>query len=264
MPIPTSPFKEHNYSSNVRWLETPTTATMLTQLSHPETKQPQFNRLVTTLYKELFLEILNQEWPTITEQTPTRMTEQHPESLLTSTVLDSQQRSVFVDVARAGMLPSQVGFDLFCELLHPDHHRIDHIYAARKANDKGEVIGVDFSGSKIGGDVDNCMVIIPDPMGATGSSMSKTLDLYKKDVPGKALKWVVAHLIITPEYIQKMQENHPDVLIYATRIDRGLSPEHVLNTTAGTHSDQEVGLNDQSYIVPGAGGVGELINNSFV
>jgi hypothetical protein len=50
----------------------------------------------------------------------------------------------------------------------------------------------------------------------------------------------------------------------ALRLDRGLSPSNVLNTAPGTHWDEERGLDDSQYIVPGAGGVGEILNNAWV
>ena len=57
---------------------------------------------------------------------------------------------------------------------------------------------------------------------------------------------------------------HPDVIIYALRLDRGLSPARVLKTEPGTHWDEERGLNNIQYIVPGAGGVGEILNNAWL
>ncbi|NQZ19702.1 MAG: uracil phosphoribosyltransferase, partial [Bdellovibrionales bacterium] len=70
--------------------------------------------------------------------------------------------------------------------------------------------------------------------------------------------------IVTPEFIKKVIETHPDVHIYAVRVDRGFSSEEALKATPGQLWDREKGLNENDYIVPGAGGVGELINNSFV
>ncbi|MFN7262500.1 MAG: hypothetical protein ACK5UJ_01675 [Pseudobdellovibrionaceae bacterium] len=58
--------------------------------------------------------------------------------------------------------------------------------------------------------------------------------------------------------------HHPDVLIFALRLDRGLSPEAVLSTAPGKYWEQEKGLNEKGYIVPGGGGFGEIMNNSFV
>jgi uracil phosphoribosyltransferase len=72
------------------------------------------------------------------------------------------------------------------------------------------------------------------------------------------------HLIVTPEYLKKVTSQHPEVQIYALRLDRGLSPQAVLNTLPGAHWDQEKGLNSKGYIVPGGGGFGEILNNSFV
>ena len=72
------------------------------------------------------------------------------------------------------------------------------------------------------------------------------------------------HLIVTPEFIRNVLEEHPDTCIYALRLDRGLSPAKVLATVPGTHWDEERGLDEHQYIVPGAGGVGEILNNAWV
>ena len=61
-----------------------------------------------------------------------------------------------------------------------------------------------------------------------------------------------------------MQKDHPDVEIFAIRLDRGLSSREVLQTIPGSDWDNERGLTDIHYIVPGAGGVGELLNNSLI
>ena len=41
-------------------------------------------------------------------------------------------------------------------------------------------------------------------------------------------------------------------------------PAKVLSTVPGTHWDEERGLDEHQYIVPGAGGVGEILNNAWV
>jgi uracil phosphoribosyltransferase len=118
------------------------------------------------------------------------------------------------------------------------------------------------SGHKIGGDIDNAIVLFPDPMGATGSTIAEAIDMYK--TRGKARKFVALHCIVTPEYLKKVQAKHPDLIIYAVRLDRGLSDIKILDTIPGTHWDQERGLNDKHYIVPGGGGFGEILNNAYV
>ncbi|MFN8370015.1 MAG: hypothetical protein U0T83_05260 [Bacteriovoracaceae bacterium] len=67
------------------------------------------------------------------------------------------------------------------------------------------------------------------------------------------------HLIITPEYIKNVKKAHPDLKIYALRLDRGLSAPHILNTPLSNIGIKSVDSNDHQYIVPGAGGVGELL-----
>jgi uracil phosphoribosyltransferase len=87
---------------------------------------------------------------------------------------------------------------------------------------------------------------------------------YKNSLEGKPAKCIAMHLIVTPEYIRRVHAEHPDVAIYALRLDRGLSEPAVLRTEPGTRAEEEKGLNDRQYIVPGAGGVGEILNNAWV
>lgn len=121
-----------------------------------------------------------------------------------------------------------------------------------------------MSGHKIGGPIQDAFVLIPDPMGATGGTVTRAVELYKEHVPGKAKKFISLHLVVTPEYIRRVSQEHPDIVIYALRLDRGLSSSQALNSLPGTYPDEEKGLNEKDYIVPGAGGIGEILNNSFV
>ena len=115
----------------------------------------------------------------------------------------------------------------------------------------------------LGGDVDGATVLLPDPMGATGGSIDHAIRYYKNSVPGTARRFVAVFLTCTPEAIQRLLEAHDDVHIVALRLDRGLSSEQALMTRPGQMTDER-GLTDHQYIVPGAGGVGEVLNNSFV
>jgi uracil phosphoribosyltransferase len=126
------------------------------------------------------------------------------------------------------------------------------------------VVGTQIGSHKIGGDVKDAMVIFPDPMGATGTTIISAIDFYKKSIPGPAKRYLALHLIVTPEYLKQVTEAHPDVVVYAFRLDRGLSSQEVLSSELGKFWSQERGLNDNDYIVPGAGGFGEIMNNSFV
>ncbi|HZY02215.1 MAG TPA: uracil phosphoribosyltransferase, partial [Anaeromyxobacteraceae bacterium] len=85
-----------------------------------------------------------------------------------------------------------------------------------------------------------------------------------RDIPGTPRKVITLNLIVTPEYLRAMTRRHPEVVIYALRLDRGLSAPEVLDTVPGTRWDEERGLDDHQYIVPGGGGFGEIMNNAFV
>jgi uracil phosphoribosyltransferase len=179
-------------------------------------------------------------------------------------VLDPEVRAVTVGIARAGTLPSQVVFETLVDLLQPAHVRQDHVYMSRTTDPDGKVTGVSMAGNKIGGDVSDAFVLLPDPMGATGGSLSRTIALYKAESAPPARRYISLHLIITPEFVRRMRADHPEVSIYAVRMDRGTSPASLFDTPLGAQLHDERGLNEIQYIVPGAGGVGEILNNSFV
>ena len=103
----------------------------------------------------------------------------------------------------------------------------------------------------------------PTPAGG-GSSIISAIDHYKSALDGTAAKLMTLHLMVTPEYVRNVTKAHPDVVIYALRLDRGLSSEAALDKPPGAKWDEERGLTDNHYIVPGAGGVGELLNNAWV
>ena len=134
----------------------------------------------------------------------------------------------------------------------------------RVTNESGQVTGARIFGEKTGGSVDGRVLLFPDPMGATGTSLIKAINFYKETAGGTPSRIITMNLIVTPEFVQNVLRAHPDATIYAYRLDRGLSDPDVLETIPGTHPERECGLTDNQYIVPGAGGLGEVINNVFV
>lgn len=254
----------HRYGENVHLVANPYLLSQLARLCSKETEQPEVNRLVSVLYTALATMVLNQEFPRKVAAMPTRMIDHTPRGIYQGEVIDPDVRAVSVNIARAGTLPSQVTYDLLNTVLTPRLVRQDHIIMSRMVDQTEHVVGSSISGSKIGGDVDDAIVIFPDPMGATGGSLSMAIDLYKKKVPGKMRKVVCAHLIVTPEYLKRLTTDHPDVQIYALRLDRGLSEADVFGTVPGEKWEKERGLDDRQYIVPGGGGMGEVMNNAYV
>ena len=263
-----SPFKlsevEHVYGNQVHILNDPCMNSWLARLCAPTTFQPQINSLVDYLYNGLLKAAMNADFPVKRARLQTRMTAMHPEAPLETLIFDTESRVVTVNLARAGTFPSHVCYDLLNNVMNPQLIRQDHISAARTTDSTDKVTGTQLGGAKIGGDVDGSVVLFPDPMGATGNTIISAIDHYKNNVSGQAAKYLALHLIVTPEYLRNVTKAHPDLKIYAVRVDRGLSSAKALKAVPGTFWDEERGLNDKQYIVPGGGGLGEIMNNSFV
>ncbi len=255
---------EHSYGKNVHLLQAPCMSSWLANLCSPNTFQPQINTLVSYLYTGLLQTVMNAEFPLESCRIATRMTSAHPDQLLEARVFRQTQRVVTVNLARAGTYPSHLCYDLLNNVMNPQLVRQDHILASRTTDDSHQVTGTALGGAKIGGDVNDAIVIFPDPMGATGNTLISAVNHYKNSVEGRAAKYLALHLIVTPEYLKNVQEKHSDLIIYAVRLDRGLSSTRALAALPGAYWSEERGLNDQQYIVPGGGGFGEIMNNSFV
>ncbi|MBB3169500.1 uracil phosphoribosyltransferase [Simiduia aestuariiviva] len=89
---------------------------------------------------------------------------------------------------------------------------------------------------KLAPDIGDRLALIVDPMLATGGSMIATIDLLKKH-GCTSIRALV--LVAAPEGVQKVNELHPDVEIFAASVDDG--------------------LNEQGYILPGLGDAGDKI-----
>lgn len=89
---------------------------------------------------------------------------------------------------------------------------------------------------KLPKNIENKIVIILDPMLATGGSGSEAITMIKKRGV-KKIKFL--SIIAAPEGLKKIEEDHPDVEIYSAYKD--------------------LHLNDIGYIVPGLGDAGDRI-----
>jgi uracil phosphoribosyltransferase len=255
---------KHHYGSNVHFFNKPYLLGLLAKLCQPGTFQPEINRYVDYLYSQMLAEVMHEFFPVEAVKVPTRMHKDHPDVLLHSQQIAKNTKAVCVNLARAGTYPSHICYEKLHLFLNPENIRQDHIFATRATNSDHHVTGTMLEGFKIGGDVDNSFVLIPDPMGATGNTIMSTINHYKHNVPGQAIRFIAMHLIVTPEYLKKISESHPDVTVVAIRLDRGLSTQKALTSEPGILWDEEKGLNSNDYIVPGGGGFGEVMNNSFV
>ncbi|MBQ7335839.1 MAG: uracil phosphoribosyltransferase [Clostridia bacterium] len=89
---------------------------------------------------------------------------------------------------------------------------------------------------KLPPDISERIVILVDPMLATGGSAVDALNLLKRR-GCKHIRFMC--LVAAPEGVRRVQEMHPDVDIYAAALDEG--------------------LNDHAYILPGLGDAGDRI-----
>ena len=87
---------------------------------------------------------------------------------------------------------------------------------------------------KVPKELDDRMVIVVDPMLATGNSTVAAIDLLKAS-GAQNLRFLC--LLAAPEGVARMQEAHPDVPIVTAALDER--------------------LNDHGYIVPGLGDAGD-------
>ena len=89
---------------------------------------------------------------------------------------------------------------------------------------------------KLPADVNDRLVILTDPMLATGGSASDAIDMLKERGCNNIR---LMCLVAAPEGIARVQEMHPDVDIYVAAVDEK--------------------LNENAYIVPGLGDAGDRI-----
>lgn len=89
---------------------------------------------------------------------------------------------------------------------------------------------------KLPHDIEDRIVILVDPMLATGGSASDALSMLKAK-GCKNIRFMC--LVAAPEGVKKVQEDHPDVDIYTAALDEC--------------------LNEHDYIVPGLGDAGDRI-----
>lgn len=89
---------------------------------------------------------------------------------------------------------------------------------------------------KLPSPIEERLIVVTDPMLATGGSAVDAIDQIKKH-GGKNIKFMC--IIAAPEGVKKLHEAHPDVQIYIGSLDRE--------------------LNEDAYICPGLGDAGDRI-----
>ncbi|MCA9564752.1 MAG: uracil phosphoribosyltransferase, partial [Myxococcales bacterium] len=172
---------DHRYGERVHLLHDPLSLSLLARLCAQETKQPAVSQLIKHLYRRLVHEVVNQRFPRVIRRVETRMKAVTDKGVFEGALVDPTTPVVTVDIARAGMLPSQVCFEYLNDVIQSEVVRQDHLIMSRVTDDREQVTGARISGDKVGGEIDGRIVLFPDPMGATGSSLSKAIGYLKEN-----------------------------------------------------------------------------------
>ncbi|MBL6755910.1 MAG: uracil phosphoribosyltransferase [Planctomycetes bacterium] len=254
---------DHGYGPRVHILEDAWTAAATAKLSSPDCTHTELVQVVRALTTRLATTAFGRELPTSERSVSTRMAEKHGElGTWRGEALDPAAEVVVLDVIRGGIIPSQTCFELL-SLVHPiERLRLDHLNMQRVAGEDGRVDRVELTGSKVGGSIEGSTLVIPDPMGATGGTILRALE-HLKAAHGMPSRLILIPLICTPEFLRAVQTLDMDLSVYTARVDRGMSDRDVLASPLGARWTEERGLDDEDYIVPGAGGVGEVLNHSW-
>jgi len=85
------------------------------------------------------------------------------------------------------------------------------------------------------------VVLVLDPMLATGGSASATLDRLKKE---GAFELKLVCIVGAPEGVDRIKKDHPDVEIYLAALDDGLNEKGYILPGLGDAGDRLFGTND--------------------
>ncbi|NUM79467.1 uracil phosphoribosyltransferase [bacterium] len=202
---------------NVRVIHHPLVQQKLTYLRDKHTHHREFRKLLSEITALMLFEI-TEDLPTVEIEIET------PLEKTRSTILASHV--VLVPVLRAGLGMLDGALDLI------PNAKVGHIGLYR---DEKTLEPVEYY-AKFPSTLDQSVVILLDPMLATGGSSSAAVSILKKH---RASQVKCLSLVSAPEGVKKMYQDHPDVPIYTASVDRQ--------------------LNERGYIVPGLGDAGDRL-----
>ena len=145
---------EHRYGPRVHILDDVFLLSLLAKIGSSETKGPEVAGLLRIVYAVMLSRVASREFPNVTAAAPTRMFSRTPRGVYRGPLLSREVSVVIACVIRAGMIPSQLCFELLSRVLEPDRIRIDTLAMARVTDSEGRVTDVSLTGSKIGGSVE--------------------------------------------------------------------------------------------------------------
>ncbi|MBO5417398.1 MAG: uracil phosphoribosyltransferase [Clostridia bacterium] len=188
-------------------------------LRDEKTSMKEFRELIEEITTLMTFECLKEDVPTVEKQVKT------PLEVCTQRVVKDNS-IVVVPILRAGL-----GMVNGIHVLFPSA-RVGHIGMYRNE----ETLEPCEYYCKLPDGIENDLVIVVDPMLATGGSACDAIALLKKR-GCKAIKFM--SVIGAPEGVSRVAEAHPDVQVFVSTLDRC--------------------LNENGYILPGLGDAGDRL-----
>ena len=188
-------------------------------LRDEKTSMKEFRELVEEITTLMTYESLKEDVPTTEIQVKT------PLETCTQTVVKDNS-IVIVPILRAGL-----GMVNGVHVLFPSA-RVGHIGMCRNE----ETLKPDTYYCKLPDGIEEKLVLVVDPMLATGGSACDAIQLLK-NMGCKNIRFM--SIIGAPEGVSRVAEAHPDVTIYVSTLDRC--------------------LNENGYILPGLGDAGDRL-----
>ena len=205
-------------SDKVTVVEHPLVQHKLALMRRKETSTAEFRQLLREISVLLGYEV-TRDLPLTTEEIETPLTKMDAPRL-------EGKKLALISILRAGNGLLEGMLDLVPSA------RVGHVGLYR---DPETLVAVEYY-FKVPQDLSDRLVIVVDPMLATGNSAAAALSRIKEE-GAHDIKFVC--LLAAPEGIKALREAHPDVPIYTAAID-----DH---------------LNDHGYIVPGLGDAGDRL-----
>lgn len=188
-------------------------------LRDEKTSMKEFRELIEEITTLMTYESLHDGVPTVKKQVKT------PLEVCEQTVVADNSIAI-VPILRAGL-----GMVNGVHVLFPSA-RVGHIGMYRNE----ETLEPQEYYCKLPDGIENMLVLLVDPMLATGGSACDAISLLKKR-GCKNIKFMA--IIGAPEGVSKVAETHPDVSVYVSTLDRE--------------------LNENGYILPGLGDAGDRL-----
>mgnify|MGYP001977115012 CR=1 FL=1 len=207
----------HEQFTNLRVFEHPLVHDKLSRARNAATQPAQFRRLLNEIAGLMTYEVCR-------ELRTARTTVRTPMCETSGLILD--EPVTLVPILRAG-----IGMTDGILALLPEA-RVGHIGLYR---DEDTLEPVEYY-AKMPPDVAEGVVLLVDPMLATGGSASAAVTLLKKR-GCRRIRLIC--LVSAPEGVARLEKDHPDVLVYSACLDES--------------------LNEDGYIVPGLGDAGDRL-----